>query len=444
MPLPRRTVLGAGLAAAAAGLAGCGSRSRAAWQTPTGSAAPAASGDQPTPAGASPAASATGSERASYGARLTDVLRRRLVPTPENPKHPVYAGAVVLVAVGGVTTVHAAVGDALRYRAGPVELPPAQRVAMHPDSIFDLASLTKVYTTLLVLQQVERGRVDLAAPVVEYLPGFAGPGKASVTVAMLLAHTGGLPVGATVTGLPTPAARRAAVLATPLVPGGVPGTVFRYSSTGLMVLGQLVEQVTGQPLDEALRTGVTGPLGLRDTGFTPLRWLAQADGARRLVATDARSSRGLLRGVVHDEVANVMGGIAGHAGMFSTAAEVAMIGQLLLDGGTYRGKRILAESTVRRMLVNANAGLPAVDAERPGRSSSHGLGVELDQPWFMGRLSSPKTFGHTGFTGTSLLVEPRRRLVLVLLTNRAHPNWSWADPDPVRAATANVLADALP
>lgn len=164
-----------------------------------------------------------------------------------------------------------------------------------------------------------------------------------------------------------------------------------------MVLAQLVERVTGRSFDRALRTGVTGPLGLRYTGFTPLQWLSSADRTARLVATDARSSRGLLRGVVHDDVANLLGGIAGHAGVFGTAADVAVLGQMLVNGGTYNGRR----------------------------------------------LSAPRTFGHTGFTGTSLVVDPRRRLVLVLLTNRAHPNWTWANPDPPRVAVANIVADAL-
>jgi len=198
--------------------------------------------------------------------------------------------------------------------------------------------------------------------------------------------------------------------------------------------------VTGLPLDQALRAGVTGPLGLRDTGYTPMSWMSAADRSARMVATDARSPRGLLRGVVHDDVAAALGGVCGHAGVFGTAADLAVIGQLLLDGGQYRGTRILAEATVRHMLSNVNAGLNAIDPEHPGRTAEHGLGVELDQPWFMGRLATPATFGHTGFTGTSLLVEPRRRLVLVLLTNRAHPNWSWADPNPARVAVANAAA----
>ena len=125
------------------------------------------------------------------------------------------------------------------------------------------------------------------------------------------------------------------------------------------------------------------------------------------MATDARRIRGLLRGEVHDSIAHSLGGVAGHAGVFSTARDLAVVGQMLLNGGEYGGVRVLSEPMVRRMLVNANVGLPAVDAERPWRTSAHGLGVELDQPWFMGRLASPLTFGHTGFTGTSIVVDAR-------------------------------------
>jgi CubicO group peptidase (beta-lactamase class C family) len=258
---------------------------------------------------------------------------------------------------------------------------------------------------------------------------------------MVLAHTSGLPVGVNLTGRSSDAARRAAILETPLLREAVPGTVFRYSGTGLMVLGLLAEKITGRRLDALLRSGLTGPLGLRDTGFRPLDWLRDRG---RLVATDARPARGLLRGVVHDGIASTLGGVAGHAGVFGTAADLAVVGQMLLDAGTYAGRRVLAEATVRRMLVNANDGLPAVDAERPNRTSTHGLGVELDQTWFMGKLASPATFGHTGFTGTSLLVDPPRRAVVVLLTNRAHPNWTWADPDPVRREVADIVAAAIP
>jgi CubicO group peptidase (beta-lactamase class C family) len=423
----RRAVLGAGLAM---GVAGCGPQPAPLWASPASSGAPSSSPSAVPPPSTVPSPSASASSGGK--SKLTAALERFLKPTKENPKRPTYAGAVALVMVDGKVRAQVAVGHALRYTAGPVELPAAKRVAMRTDSVFDLASLTKVYTAILLLRQVDKGRLDLSAPVVRYLPDFAGKDK--VTVRMLLTHTSGLPVGATVAGLPDLAAKRKAVLATPLVKGAVPGTVFRYSSTGLLVAQQLVEKVTGMPLDRALKAELTGPLGLRDTGFKPLGWVSSKE---RLAATDARSSRGLLRGVVHDDVANQLGGVAGSAGIFATARDVAAVGQMLLEGGG----AILSTATVKAMLTNANRGLPAVDPERPGRPSDHGLGVVLRQPWFMGRLSTPATFGHTGFTGTSLLVEPKRRLVLVLLTNRAHPNWSWANPDPMRAAIADVVAD---
>jgi CubicO group peptidase (beta-lactamase class C family) len=365
-------------------------------------------------------------------------LRRYLAPTPDNPEHPGYAGAVALVTVDGRTTLLTAVGHAVRYAAGTVELPPARRVPMRTDAIFDLASVTKVFTALLVLQLVDKGKVRLDGPVRRYLPEFTGTGKDAITVAMLLAHTGGLPVGAKVAGLSGNAARWRAVLSTPLVKGSTPGTTFRYSSVGLMVLGRLVEKLTGKSLDRALRDNLTTPLRLTDTGFTPLKW-ANKD---RLVATDARTSRGVLRGTVHDDVCNVLGGVAGHAGIFGTAADVAAIGQVLLDGGTYRGRRILSAEVVEQALTNVNRGKRAVDAERPGRSADHGLGVEMNQSWFMGKLATPASFGHTGFTGTSLLVVPERRMVVVLLSNRAHPNWTWSNPDTHRVAVANAIATA--
>jgi serine-type D-Ala-D-Ala carboxypeptidase len=445
--LDRRAVLGAGLAATAATLTGCTGRKAAPARTePVADAESARSpvggrAGSPTdsaPAGARVRPGRPGTADATYGSAVRTVLTKYLAPTSDNPQHPGYAGAVALALVDGKTTLHIAVGDALRYRAGPVELPASQRVAMRPDSIFDLASLTKVYTAVLVLQLVDQGKIDLAAPLQKYLPDFTGTGKGAVTIAMLLAHTSALPVGPKVAGLPDNAARWRSVLATPLVKGQAPGSTFRYSSVGLMVLGKLVEKFTGTSLDKAVRDHVTTPLGLADTGFLPLKWVRDE---QRLVATDARSSRGLLRGTVHDDVANILGGVAGHAGIFGTAKDVAVFGQMLLNGGTYHGRRILSADVVEKALTNVNAGKPAIDPDRPRRTSTHGLGFELNQSWFMGRLATAQTFGHTGFTGTSLLVEPRRKLVLVLLTNRAHPNWSWSNPDTHRVAVANAVAE---
>jgi CubicO group peptidase (beta-lactamase class C family) len=448
VPLPRRAVLGAGFAAATAALTGCGNSRSPIWASPaadvaTATAPPGAAGagGLPTPktkplsTGTNPAT--TLQPPTIYGPNVNVVLTKYLKPTPDNPKRPGYAGAVALVMVNGKTTVHTAVGHALRYAAGPVELAASKRVAMADDSIFDLASLTKVYTAILVLQLVDQGKVDLAAPVQSYLPEFTGTGKGAVTIAMMLAHTSALPVGAKVTGLPDNAARWKAVLTTPLVKGGVPGTTFRYSSVGLMLLGRLVEKLTGKSLDKALRDNLLTPLGLKDTGFQPLKWVSDKN---RLVATDARSSRGLLRGTVHDDVCNHLGGVAGHAGIFGTAKDVAVIGQMLLNGGTHNGKRLLSADILKTALTNVNKGKKAIDADRPGRSADHGLGFEMNQPWFMGKLAAPTTYGHTGFTGTSLLVSPARKTVVVLLTNRAHPNWSWSNPDTHRVAVHNAIA----
>jgi CubicO group peptidase (beta-lactamase class C family) len=432
VPISRRAALGLGLASTVAALTGC---------TDTGDESPGAvASTDVTP---SPPVTPTRSvDGEALRAELVAALGRCLEPTPENPDHPTYAGAVALVMIGGQRVASAAVGEALRYGAGAVLLPPDQRVPMQEDSIFDLASVTKIYTAILLLRLVDRGQVDLAAPVQTYLPEFAGPGKAAVTVGRLLAHTAALPVGPNINGLSSVEQRWQAVATGPLLPNVAPGTVFRYSSVGLMLAGLIVERLTGMRLDAATRAQITEPLGLRDTGYLPTSWLPEAE-RDRLVATDARSSRGLLRGVVHDDVCNRLGGVAGHAGLFSTAADLAAVGQVLLGGGSHGGVRVLSAPLVTQMLTNVNAGLPAVDPDRPGRTSDHGLGVELNQPWFMGGLSSPATFGHTGFSGTSILCDARHDLVLVLLTNRAHPNWSWANPDPVRAQVATLVARHL-
>nr|BFE69255.1 hypothetical protein GCM10020092_025560 [Actinoplanes digitatis] len=226
VPLTRRGLLGTGISTAAVALTGCGGKATPIWTEPAPTLVPVA--DQIS-AAAPPA----------YAARVRNVLTRYLKPTSDNPKHPGYAGAVALVMVDGKKRrcIRLSVTPCAT-RLSPVELAANKRVAMKPDSIFDLASLTKVYTALLVLQLVDQGKVELDQPLRKYLPEFTGTGKGAITVAMLLAHTSALPVGAKVTGLADNASRWKAVLTTPLVKGGVPGTTFRYSSVGLMVLGR--------------------------------------------------------------------------------------------------------------------------------------------------------------------------------------------------------------
>ncbi|BCL12521.1 serine hydrolase domain-containing protein [Micromonospora sagamiensis] len=374
--------------------------------------------------------------------RLPADLAAYLQPTPDHPGHPTYAGAVVLAAKDGVIVQHAAVGTAVRYAAvGPapglvgVELPADQQIPMRPDTIFDMASVSKLFTAIVTMQLVERGRVGLDTPVAHYVPEFAAGGKETVTVRMLLTHTSGLPAFTALwSRYPTPAERIAATLATPLT--APPDTRYIYSDLGLITLGVLLERVTGRPLAELVRDGVTGPLGMTDTGYNPGPELRS-----RIAATEYQpyAGRGMVWGEVHDENAWSLGGVAGHAGIFSTAADLAVLCQALLNGGTYRGQRILRDDTVRAMLVNYNARLESADPE-----SRRGLGFELNKHWYMMGLSSPVTFGHTGFTGTSIVIDPLSHSFVILLSNRVHPDRGWGSNNIARRAVARDLAEAMP
>ncbi|GAB3934780.1 serine hydrolase domain-containing protein [Micromonospora vulcania] len=351
---------------------------------------------------------------------------------------------MALAAKDGVIVQHAAVGSAVRYAAvGPppglvgVELPADQQIATRPDTIFDLASVSKLFTTIVTMQQVERGRVDLDAPVARYVPEFAAGGKATVTVRMLLTHTSGLPAFTALwSRYPTPAERFAAALATPLAAGATPGSQYVYSDLGLIALGVLLERVTGRPLNDLVRDGVTGPLGMTDTGYNP-----GPERRSRIAATEYQpyAGRGMVWGEVHDENAWSLGGVAGHAGVFSTAADLAVLCQSLLNGGEYRGRRVLRSDTVRAMLVNYNAPLESAYPE-----SDRGLGFELNKHWYMMGLSSPLGFGHTGFTGTSIVIDPLSHSFVVLLSNRVHPDRGWGSNNVARRAVARDLAEAMP
>jgi CubicO group peptidase (beta-lactamase class C family) len=350
--------------------------------------------------------------------------------TPDHPGHPAYAGAVVLVARRGVIGVQAAVGAAVRYgvAAGrPVELPDSQRVPMRVDSIFDIASLTKLFTTVLALRQVEAGTLSLDAPVARYLPEFAANGKQRVTVRELLTHTAGLPEDVHIAG--DPAATLSSVLRTPLAPGMTPGNQYHYSDLGMITLGAVVQRITGRRLDRLVRDELTGPLGMHDTGYRP-----PPEVRDRVVATEYQPGRGMIRGEPHDETAAALGGVSGNAGIFSTAGDLAVFAQMLLNGGRYGGVRILREDTVRQMLTNVNVRFPGQD---------HGLGVELNQPYFMGPLASPVTFGHTGFTGTSIVVDPRSQTILILLANQVHPDRLWSTKTAYRNVPRQRLAADL-
>jgi CubicO group peptidase (beta-lactamase class C family) len=364
-------------------------------------------------------------------AKIRSELARFLQPTTENPAHPMYAGATAIAVKDGVIVAHESVGKALRYGLDGttvVELPADQQVDAGLDTLWDVASMSKLFTATAILQLVERGSLDLEAPVVTYLPEFAPNGKSVILVRHLLTHVSGLLAGPSPSlwaGYDTYDERVAAIMNTK--PTHAPEQVYRYSDINLITLGLLIERLSGKKLDAYVRDHITAPLGMRDTMYNP-----PADVLDRVAATEYQpwAGRPMIRGEVHDENAWALGGVAGHAGIFSTAADMARFGQMFLNGGVYNGTRILAEETVRLSLRDFTGGQ---------FTSSRGLGWELATTWYHGPIWSPVSFGHTGYTGTSIVMDPIGHQLVVLMTNRVHPSRDWGSNNPSR----RVVSDAL-
>ena len=270
-------------------------------------------------------------------------------------------------------------------------------------TIYDLASLTKVVgTTTGAMLLFDEGKLDLDAPVHTYLPAFSGGWKDSVTVRHLLTHRSGLPAGRDLWRVArTPDEARAAVLATNLECR--PGQCYIYSDLGADVLGFVIEAVAGASLDHFLHDRVFEPLGMNDTFFRPADSLFY-----RVAPTEIAPPRGYpIRGEVHDENAYALGGVAGHAGLFSTAADLSIFAQMMLNRGEYNGVRILSDSVVA-MFTKRTAGTRAL-----GWDTAEGQGGS-------GKFLDERSYGHTGFTGTSIWIDPDREMFVLLLTNRVH------------------------
>ncbi|MFI6642868.1 serine hydrolase [Streptomyces sp. NPDC050504] len=369
--------------------------------------------------------------------RLVAEAERFLGPSP---KHPWYAGAVLLAGRGGTVALHRPIGKAVRYRAydektdTAVEFPPEQQIAMAEDTVFDLASVSKLFTSMLAVQQIERGTLELQERVAAYLPDFAGAGKQDVTVRQLLTHTSGFRAWIPLYKEPTREGKLR--LLWNEAPANPPGTKYLYSDLNLISLQLVLEKITGRPLDALLHDEITAPLGMHRTRFNP-----PASWRPKIAATeDARApwsglDRGLVWGEVHDENAFGLGGVAGHAGVFSCAWDLAVLARTLLNGGVYGRARILAPESVDLMFTDFNTAFPG---------DEHGLGFELYQHWYMGAMATPRTAGHTGFTGTSLVLDPTTDSFLIVLGNSVHPVRGWRSGSAPRVATANALARAVP
>jgi len=307
-----------------------------------------------------------------------------------------------------------------------------------PETIYDVASLTKpIVTTTAMMMLAEEKQIDLDAPLARYLPEFncaaqSDPNpewRARTTVRMLLLHTAGLAAHRDFykRGKSKPRVL-ASVLAEPLV--REPGAQIEYSDLGFLLLGRIVETLTGESLDVFAQKFIFSPLGMFSSHFNPSKklhaWIAPTE-------KDSEYRKRLLRGEVHDENAFAIGGVAGHAGLFSTAADVAAFAQMMLNGGIYAHHRLLARSTVDQFTER-----------REISNSAHALGWDVPvAPSSSGRYLSKETYGHTGFTGTSLWIDPQRELFVVLLTNRVHPTRANDKIRQVRPALHDAIVESL-
>jgi CubicO group peptidase (beta-lactamase class C family) len=326
----------------------------------------------------------------------------------------------------------AAVGDAdggsVEYGAGRIDW---AADAPRPDAqtLWDLASLTKVVgTTSAVLQLVGDGRVALDAPVQRYLPEWTGRDKGRVTVRHLLTHSSGLPAWRPLYKEATgPASALALAIATQL--DTVPGARYVYSDLNFILLGTIAARVGGRPLDVYLRERVFRPLGMLDTRYTP-----PASELPRIAPTEYDPWRQRhIRGEVHDENAYALGGVSGHAGLFGTGADLARLGRAYLNRGDLEGQRVFAAGAVAEFTraQDTTVSRRALGWETPTGSNS------------AGHYLSPRAFGHTGFTGTSLWMDPERGVYVLLLTNRVNPTRMNTKIGRVRIALADAVMQAL-
>ena len=355
-------------------------------------------------------------------------------------------GAVVLVGRQGRVVWNRAYGN----RA----LEPVAE-AMTPETVFDLASLTKVVATATsVMILVDRGMVRLGDPVSRYIPEFGEMGKRAITVEQLMTHRSGLIADNEVRDFEQGPAKAMENIWR-LAPVAAVGSRFIYSDVGYIVLGELIRRVSGKPVDQFAAENIFTPLGMTTTGFKPLERFGEGlrnriaptekRGGNRRVESTGESSGGeerWMRGEVHDPRAWLLGGVAGHAGLFSTAEDLAIYCQMILNGGEYRGQRVLSPLAVRRMTEGRPSG------GNGGEGVVRGLGWDIFTGYSANRgdLFPIGSFGHTGFTGTSLWLDPSSQTFVVFLSNRVHPRLDPqkpADVGSLRGRVASVVAASI-
>jgi len=355
------------------------------------------------------------------GSASSQVLREeKLTPITETAKKAIRSGkipgAVILIGSQGKVVYLRSFGSrALKPKKEP----------MATDTIFDVASLTKVIaTSTAVMQLVEKGKLNLEDPVAKYWPEFKANGKEEITVRGFLTHYSGLRPALDSkpkwSGYDT--ALRMIEEEKPVLP---PGTSFIYSDINFIILGELVSRISGEPLDVYCADHIFKPLGMKDTGFKPSTVLRP-----RIAPTQYQhGTKGkMLWGEVHDPTANSMGGVAGHAGLFSTADDLAIFAQMVLDGGSRKSVQILSSLMVEKMTTPQSP---------PDKMPLRGLGWNIDSS-----LVSVGSFGHKGFTGTGIWIDPVSNTYVIILTNRVHPKGK-GNSEPLRAKVLSLVSEAI-
>lgn len=296
---------------------------------------------------------------------------------------------------------------------------------MTEDTIFDAASLTKVLaTTPAVMLLIETGKIELDAPVAKYLPEFTGAGKEAVTIRHLLTHTSGTNPGISTKGWDSYASGIARACSASL--NGTPGELVRYSDVNFILLGEIVQRISGQSLAEYCAVQFFRPLGMKDTQFLP---------TKEVGARIAPTTRDVARGIVHDPTSRQLGGVAGHAGLFTTAADVARYCRMLLQGGELDGVRVLKVETVQLM----------TSVQTPKRvPTRRGLGWDIDTGYSgpRGKWFPLGSYGHTGWTGGSLWIDPFSETFVIFLSNRNHPTED-GNVLPLRRTLGTLAAEAV-
>lgn len=303
---------------------------------------------------------------------------------------------------------------------------------MSEDTVFDLASLTKpIATALAILFLMEDGKLNANDPIGKHLPAFRRKETEGITLAHLLTHTGGFiadnPLKDYLDGK-----EQAWQNLYALNPITTPGSKFTYSDVSYILLGKVAENASGMTLDEFTKKRIYGPLGMKDTGFRP-----QGDLKKRCAPTQEREGRWML-GEVHDPRAYHLGGVAGHAGLFSTADDLAILARMLLDRGKHQGKAFLKSETVELMIAPRKV---------PG---TKGLGLrtygwDMDTSFSANRgdvFQKGVSYGHTGFTGTSIWLDPQSRTAVIFLSNRVHPDGK-GNVTKLRGLVATIAGKAL-